>query len=477
MKSAIDGDTYTFLADCIDGAPAEQMVVAAFPAPKGLPEAFLDGVLMSRGTLWVPHGSDSFAAAGVAAQIDLAGPGRFQQLQAWLRTLFANMQLYAHGEQSPPQPRVFGGLAFSVGSASQKPWAEYGDGCFVLPRWTYSVGEEGAFLLLALKPHERGPGVRAFVFKELDAIQVALGGGVTMWVPPISSTKVRQLEVARWLELLGRVHDRLAAHEFEKLVVARRSEVDIVDALKDVNVLARLRREVQECTRFAFRRDNSTFLGATPEILLNKRGSVVGLDALAGTIRAQGTDRPRMSLSSETLLASAKDLREHAFVVHHIVDRLRPFCLEVKHPPDPTTRKFRNIMHLHTPISGTLHPTSDVVDIVAALHPTPAMGGVPLQPAAAWLAANEPVARGWYSAPIGWIDRMGDASFAVAIRCALIAHPSAYVYAGAGVVLESDPVAEYSETGLKQMPMMLALGVESASLRSTMAPNSSPQND
>ena len=117
------------------------------------------------------------------------------------------------------------------------------------------------------------------------------------------------------------------------------------------------------------------------------------------------------------------------------------------------------MLHLHTPITARLRDGSDILDVLAALHPTPAVGGVPTAAASRWLEANEGEPRGWYAAPVGWLDPVGDGHFVVALRSALVRGTEAHCYAGAGIVDGSDPESEYAETELKARTLMTALGV------------------
>ncbi len=458
-----------FFARCLDRAPAGRTFVATVDAPKGLPEAFLASTWLPYGTLWVPHVGTAFATAGAAKRVVVNGPHRLNQLRREIENTFNAMDVFTNTARSPPPVRFFGGLAFTVGSGDEPPWTEFGDGSFVLPRWSYAIAGEQAFLTLAIGADQ--PRNRAEIVAELDAIIAGIGGtGISMWAPTISAALVGQLNVETWVQMLENVRGRLERGELVKVVMARRSEVPIPAKLKDVTMLIRLRREIPECTRFAFRGAASTFLGATPELLFSKTGTFLHTEALAGSIRCTGTDFPRLHEQSERLLRSEKDQKEHAFVVDHIASRLRPFFLIEPSLPKPTARRFRNIIHLHTPISAELGPTTDAVALLEGLHPTAAVGGVPSIEAAQCIVEVEPCRRGWYAGPVGWIDKSGDATFCVAIRSGLLAHPTAYIYAGAGIIAESDPLAEYSETGLKQMPMMLALGVDAVTLRATMAP-------
>jgi len=334
----------------------------------------------------------------------------------------------------------------------------------------YATSGEAASLTLVLGPDD--PRDPRPILEELDEIRRGLSGtGLSMWTPTISTALVQQLPLETWTAMVERARARLARGELRKVVLARRTSIPIATNLTDTTMLARLRREIPECTRFAIRRGNATFLGATPELLFSKTGSFLKTEALAGSIRCTGTDATRMAEQTARIFESDKDLKEHQFVVDQIATRIRPLATERATIPPPAARRFRNIIHLHTPITASLTPDVDPITILAALHPTPAVGGVPAVESARCIVELEPCARGWYAGPIGWLDAYGDAVFCVAIRSGLIAHPTAYVYAGAGLVAESDPLAEYSETGLKQMPMMLALGIDSVTLRATVAPH------
>ena len=122
-------------------------------------------------------------------------------------------------------------------------------------------------------------------------------------------------------------------------------------------------------------------------------------------------------------------------------------------------RELRNLQHLHTPIRGRLHEDTHILDLVATLHPTPAVAGVPAEPAVRWISERESTPRGWYAGPIGWFDAAGDGEFDVALRSCLLAGPTVWLFAGAGIMLDSDPELEYQETALKQRSLPAALGV------------------
>jgi isochorismate synthase len=213
------------------------------------------------------------------------------------------------------------------------------------------------------------------------------------------------------------------------------------------------------CTHFAFRREGATFLGATPETLFRKRGVDLKTEALAGTTRIKDDPNFESSRDVAALQSSQKDLGEHALVVQRICQELEPLSTDLRYSSTPTTRQVRNLIHLQTPIAATLRESTSVFDLLAALHPTPAVGGFPAREAAEWIRMNEPLERGWYTGTLGWIDAAGDGEFAVAIRCGVLTDKRAYIFAGAGIVSASDAAAEYAETAAKMWPVLRALGV------------------
>ncbi|HLU12099.1 MAG TPA: chorismate-binding protein, partial [Oceanobacillus sp.] len=166
---------------------------------------------------------------------------------------------------------------------------------------------------------------------------------------------------------------------------------------------------------------------------------------------------------AQEMLDSPKDRQEHAFVVSAVRERVRPYAKTMDVPDQPQIYRLQNIQHLYTPVRAELETHFDVLDLVGELHPTPALGGSPRRAALEAIDQLETEERGWYAAPVGWVDANGDGVFAVAIRSAVSAGNRARLYAGVGVVAESDPDKEWEETGWKFKPLLTALGVTDGS--------------
>ncbi|MEL3944199.1 isochorismate synthase [Streptomyces sp. LNU-CPARS28] len=198
-------------------------------------------------------------------------------------------------------------------------------------------------------------------------------------------------------------------------------------------------------------------IGATPETLLTRRGDTVVLHPLAGTAarhRHPGRDRA----AARSLLGSAKDRHEHRIVVDALRARLAPLCSRLDVPPTPTLHATTRLWHLGTVIRARLHhPPPDALTLAALLHPTPAVCGTPTTYARSLIRRLEPVPRDYYTGLVGWMDRAGDGHWVIALRCGRLDATHLRLYAGAGIVAQSDPASELAETQAKFTTMLDAL--------------------
>jgi len=445
-----------FVARALAGhAGDERTLVVTVQAPRAHPEGLLRLPGRSLGFLWVPPSDlgkcHAFAGVGAVHRLDLDGPGRFADLRRRADELWRRVVTAAAPGCDAPRPRLFGGFAFDVGAASSEPWRDFGDGCFTLPRLLYACRGDGASLSLAAGGRELVRGAdRDRLLDELQAaaLELELDAVAPRALPAIAAIEPSD---AGWTEEIEAIRAAIAAGRCEKIVAARPSRVEFAAPLDTVDVLLRLARGLRASTRFAFCRERSAFLGATPERLIARRGLEIETEALAGSI-ATGAEH------AARVLGSGKDQREHRLVVDAIVRRLAPLCARFEAAPEPRVRELREVLHLHTPIHGTLAAPRHVLELVESLHPTPAVGGVPTAAAMRWIAEHESDERGWYAAPVGWFDAAGDGEFAVALRSCVLRGREAYLYAGAGIMRDSDPELERRETELKKQALLRALG-------------------
>jgi salicylate biosynthesis isochorismate synthase/menaquinone-specific isochorismate synthase len=218
-------------------------------------------------------------------------------------------------------------------------------------------------------------------------------------------------------------------------------------------IFGALREVFPSCFLVCVGRGEATLVAASPELLLRREGQRVSTMALAGSCRRSADPAVDAHLG-EQLMRSGKDREEHAIVARRIERVLHPHALWVTATPEPVLVRVANIQHLGTPIRAQLGRPRDAVELLEILHPTPAVGGQPAEPALALIPALEGLDRGWYAGPLGWIDASGDGELCVALRCALMRGPVAHCYAGVGVVRDSDPAAELAETELKLQALL-----------------------
>ncbi len=242
-----------------------------------------------------------------------------------------------------------------------------------------------------------------------------------------------------------------------KVVLARTIEVDAGRELDPRRLAHRLRAVNPDAFTFAAPTKDGVLVGASPELLVSRFGREVRSNPLAGSAARSG-DPEEDRANADELLASAKDREEHAIVVEAIARVLRPFCRELTWDPAPTLLETPNVWHLSTRFRGLLRePSPGVVELVQALHPTPAVAGEPRDAALGLITELESFDRGSYAGPVGWVDASGDGEWAIALRCAELRGDHATLYAGAGIVAGSRPDAEVDETERKFRAFLDAL--------------------
>ena len=204
-----------------------------------------------------------------------------------------------------------------------------------------------------------------------------------------------------------------------------------------------------------------TLIGASPELLLSRRGTAVLANPLAGSA-PRHPDPAEDERVGAALLASAKDRHEHALVVDAVAAALEPFCEALVVPSEPSLVRTETLWHLSTRLDGQVDPGATSLALARALHPTPAVCGVPRVAARDAIARIEPFDRGFYAGMVGWTDATGDGEWVVALRCGQVEGAAVRLYAGAGIVAESEPAAELAETAVKLQTQLRALGLDAA---------------
>ena len=426
-----------------DGLPILRgLCTPAGPAgfPGGLPASTLAGHALS--FYWAhPESGIRFAAYGEALRTEARSPRELRDLFCALTAPDAVAWLDgpAGATDRPPGP-FFGAVAFDPDEPLGPEWAG-----FAPARWA------AARVVVFSAAGRRS--VAAFgeeAARDLDLALRALSS-------PPAAAPVPQVEAAApnggrkaWGELVSAALGRIERSELSKVVLARTVDVRGERPFPEQELLAALEARHPTCRTFFLRGDGgSSFAGATPEMLCRLEGRDLATDALAGSARLA---------EAQALLDRSKELREHAWVVDHVVAALRSISDRVEARGGPEVRKLADVAHLYTPIQARLREGMGLADVVEKLHPTPAVGGVPSRAAMRFISEEEKLGRGLYAGIVG-LCGPGRADLAVALRCALLRGPSARLYVGAGIVAGSTADGEWAETELKARALLSALGV------------------
>ncbi len=381
---------------------------------------------------WI-HAGTAWVGWGTWAQVAAQGRDRFQKIQRVSTRL---------GEAPGPQGPAFVGFGFTPEDHRRPPWWQaFPAGMLVVPQEIHGP----------LTPDPEA----FFPRPEEGSIPEKIAG---------TSPDAWRAAVNAALEAIAQEHLR-------KVVLARAEVRRFATPPDPVTVLAGLVRRHPEAYCFLYEpTPGVAFVGASPELLVRVRpGGRLETVALAGTA-PRGRTPPEDAALGSGLLHSAKDRHEHALVVEAIRRALAPLTVALEVPPEPRLRRLPQVQHLETPIRAMLRPGVGLLQVAQALHPTPALGGVPRTAALRFIAAHEPQPRGWYAAPVGVIFPDGTGELAVGIRSALLLGDRAVLYAGAGIVPGSDPDREWAETELKLRTMRRALAaVALADPRPTLA--------
>ena len=261
-----------------------------------------------------------------------------------------------------------------------------------------------------------------------------------------------QLPSDGWASLVEEALDQIRQGTLQKVVLAREVVVEGRAAFNPQQVISRLVHAYPGCFTFWF----DDLVGASPELLIRRLGDVVDSIPLAGSA-PRGAEEEEDTELGRRLQSSAKDRVEHELTVQTVMDALRPFCAELVAEEEPSLLLLANMQHLSTKVQGRLKGSPSALELVAAIHPTAAVCGVPQKEAMRFIRTTEGFGRGRYAGPVGWMDHKGDGEWAVALRCAQLKGSTARIFAGAGIVDGSDPKSELEETELKLQVMLSAL--------------------
>jgi menaquinone-specific isochorismate synthase len=408
-------------------------VVLELPATASL----LDMLPEDHPVTWLRRG-DGLVGCGVAAEIRTSGANRFDEANAWWREVTARAIVRSDIDEPGSGLVAFGTFAF----ADEAGPGRSNESTLVVPE--VILGRRGDTSWLTTVSSVGG----------LDQLDRRLELATTPPAPVDVSFTDGALNGEQWMGVVAEAVRRINDGDLEKVVLAR----DLVaTAAEPIDVRWPLRRLAEEySTCWTFHVDG--MFGATPELLVRRERGLVTSRVLAGTIRRTGDDARDLTLAAR-LARSSKDLEEHEYAVRSVAEALEPHCSSMNVPEAPFVLHLPNVMHLATDVAGVVHDAATVtsLELAAALHPSAAVGGTPTSVATELIAQIEGMDRGRYAGPVGWMDADGDGEWGIALRSAAIEGNTVRLYAGCGIVADSDPEAELAETQGKFVPVRDAL--------------------
>ena len=391
----------------------------------------------------------ALAALGCVRELSGSGRRRFAELDVHWRALATAALADPPAGPAGTGLVAVGGFAFALDGGGSPSWSGYPPASMIVPEVSLARrgGRTWVTVNQALSPDDTEADVLDRVKARLAELRLA---PLPLLDPaPLGTYRVHSpMPPSHYEEAVARAVQRIRAGELEKIVLAREVQVQAPVDHDPGAVLAVLREGFPSCFIYAIGRGASTFIGASPELLVRRDGQRASTVALAGSIR-RSADPAVDDHLGERLLRSDKDRHENAIVARRIARALGPYSVWVAVAPEPVVIKIANIQHLAAPIRAQLARPAGAIELAGVLHPTPAVGGEPAALAERTIPALEGLDRGWYAGAIGWSDLTGDGEFVVALRCALLRGPVASCYAGAGIVGDSDPAAELAETEVK----------------------------
>jgi salicylate biosynthesis isochorismate synthase/menaquinone-specific isochorismate synthase len=401
----------------------------------------------------------ALAALGSAHEVVSRGADRFADVARDCSELIHDAELSApDGMPAGAGPVWTGGFAFAADGGASAHWASLPPAMMVMPQ--VSLLREGARCHLTLNA----------VIGEGDSAEDALRSakrrvaslserppGLIDPEPTSSAEISAPLPPSHYEQAVAAAVEAIRAGALEKTVLAREIAVSAGQAHDPAAVFGALRELFPSCFCFCVGTPEASFIGASPELLIRRRGAVAATLALAGSTR-RSADPAVDDHLGEQMMRSDKVRSEHDIVAKRIERTLRPHSVWGEAADEPVLARVANIQHLATPIRAQLADARSAIELAGALHPTPAVGGEPREEGLALIDRLEELDRGWYAGPVGWMDAAEDGEFCVALRSALLRDREARLYAGCGIVAGSEAESELAETEIKfdaLLPLLL----------------------
>jgi isochorismate synthase len=403
---------------------------------------------------------DGFALAGLGCAVALESRGSERFHEVALRARELGRRAYVDDPAADPErpaaagPVFVGGFAFDAAGGAAPEWSSLPPAALVLPEVSLARHRGQARLTVCVVV-EGDEAPEVLVERATARVRSLEAASMPLIDPdPVQPTRVASAAPpSHYEEAVARAVERIRAGELQKVVLAREVRAHAARPYDPAAIAGALREAFPACFCWCVGTPEAAFLGASPELLVRRDGARAQTVALAGTTR-RSADPSVDDHLGEQLLRSVKDREEHEIVARRIERTLEPVSVWVTAAEDPVLIKVQNVQHLATPIRAQLADPLPAVELAGMMLPTPAVGGEPRAAALPLIPALEGFDRGWYAGAVGWTDLAEDGEFCVALRCALLRGSIAHLYAGCGIVRDSVPAEELSESEVKLQALL-----------------------
>lgn len=356
--------------------------------------------------------------------------------------------------------RYYGGIRFDLNQSDEQQWSSFGAWRFVLPRFEVRRNAKGTLLRCNLVlPNDQAQ--TGLILEQVDGLHDSV------WKTNPYSQPLRHCfrpDFEDWGLMVNSALQAFSDTPLDKVVLAREVSADFSDSIDPGFIIQALKKISPNCFHFLFEPAvGEAFLGASPERLFRREGRSVESEAVAGT-RPRGTSDIDDTRMVEELFRSAKEQREHEFVRISLQEEISSLAAYVTMDTLPSIMSLASEIHLVSRLRAIMRQEYTSLDVLQALHPSPAVGGYPSEQALDLIRREEPFDRGWYAGPVGWLG-VNEAEFAVAIRSGLVSGSIIRLYSGAGIVRGSTPLEEWDEIGHKIGDLAQVLGLYASAVQ------------
>ncbi|GAB3047488.1 isochorismate synthase [Virgibacillus ainsalahensis] len=406
-------------------------------------------------TFWAST-DDTFSIVGIGNAFEIiAEENRFEITEDQWNNLVNEAIIHNPYKKAGTGIVAIGGMEFDPKKEKTKLWNNFKASHFTIPEFILTKHHNDCYFTVNIYVQKEDHPIQ--LAKEIMEAEKKLFTYTRKADDDLVLKNKVEISPETWKETVRQATKEISQNKAEKIVLARELRLKF-NKRADIGLILEKLLDMQPNSYiFAFEKGEDCFIGATPERLVKIDNERLLSTCLAGTAPRGKTKEEDIKISYE-LLHDEKNREEHDFVVKMIRNKIKDYCSGIDIPDEPVVYPLKNLQHLYTPVTASLKKGYSIFDVIKQLHPTPALGGTPREESLSFIRDNELLDRGWYGAPIGWLDSGKNSEFVVAIRSGLIQGDEASLFAGCGVVADSDPEAEYEETNVKFLPMLSVLG-------------------